>query len=666
MTEFRLTLLGAFSLSGADPSGALSKKAQALLAYLALAPGRSHRRDKLAGMLWSSRSGESARQNLRQCLTVIRRACETNQVLLPLILEGETVRLETASITVDAGEFERALQTHGDGGLARAMELYQGELLEGLNLQDEPFEEWLVTERRRLQALAVDGLNRLLAHHEEAGDREQANQVAMRLLTIDPLEESAHRALMRLYHATGRTAQALKQYVICETFLQRELVVEPEAATKALRREILQSRYRTHPSAVSDTDLDDVEAQSGTDLPAGASRNRASVAVLPFANSSGNPEESYFSDGITEDVIAWLSRFSELFVISRNSSFTYKGKSVDVRQIGRELGVRYVLEGSVRKSGKRVRIGGQLIDTAKGVHIWADRFDGTLEDIFDLQDQMSAMIVAAIAPKLERAEIERARRKPTESLDAYDYYLRGMASFHLGYKKAIAEAEVLFHKAIELDSSFASAHAMAAWCHFFPASFWADPDKAREAERLARLAARLGPDDATALSIAGFVVTSLARDFDAGVTLVSRAIALNPNLVIAWFFSGWVRVFNGEPELAIEHFLQSERLSPFDPFSWGCHLGVAYSHFMAGRDDRALAAVEGCLKDMPTFRPALHLVAASSAYVGDMDRAKGTVARIREFDPTRTISQLEKLMPFRHPGQSARLAMGLRKAGLPE
>jgi TolB-like protein len=414
--------------------------------------------------------------------------------------------------------------------------------------------------------------------------------------------------------------------------------------------------YRVRPSGAAAT------TRPSLPLP-----DKPSIAVLPFENMSGDPEQEYFADGIVEEIITALSRFRQLFVIARNSTFTYKGRAVDVKQVGCELGVRYVLEGSVRKSANRVRITGQLVDTIMGAHIWADRFDGALEDIFDLQDQMSAMIVGALAPKLEQAEIERARRKPTESLDAYDYYLRGMASFHQGNRKATAEALELFNKAIQLDPGFASAYAMAAWCYYIPLSFWtAGREEALEAERLARLAARLGTDDATALCIAGFVVASIAHDFDMGVAMVSRALVLNPNLVTAWFLSGWVRVLNGEPDVAIEHFSRAERLSPFDPFIWGVHVGTAYAHFFAGRHDQALSAVEQGLRDMPDYRPALTIVAASSALTGATDRAQRAIARIRELDPTRCISELKKRMPFRQPEHTARLIEGLRKAGLPE
>ena len=209
-----------------------------------------------------------------------------------------------------------------------------------------------------------------------------------------------------------------------------------------------------------------------------------SIAALPFQNWSGDPEQEYFADGVVEDIITALSRIRWLFVIARNSSFTYKGRAVDVKQVGRELGVRYVLEGSVRKAANRVRITGQLIDATTGAHLWADRFEGSLDDIFELQDQVAERVVGAIMPKLERAEIERAKRKPTESLDAYDYYLRGMASLHQGTREAINEALPLFTKAIELDPDFASAYAMAAWCYFWrKINGWMDRSRAGDRRR---------------------------------------------------------------------------------------------------------------------------------------------------------------------------------------
>jgi TolB-like protein len=394
--------------------------------------------------------------------------------------------------------------------------------------------------------------------------------------------------------------------------------------------------------------------------------DRPSIAVLPFVNLSSEPDQEYFADGIVEEIITALCRFKTLFVIARNSSFTYRDRAANLKQVGRELGVRYVLEGSIRKSANRVRIAGQLVDTTTGAHIWADRFDATLEDIFDLQDQLSTMIVGAISPKLEQAEIERARRKPTESLHAYDYYLRGMASFHHGSRKSLAQALELFKKAIQLDPGFASACAMAAWCSSVPQPWIVGREEAREAERLARLAARLGTDDATALCVAGFVLADVAGELDTGTALASRALALNPNLVTAWFLGGWVQVINGESDVAIERFAHAERLSPFDPFLFGVRAGIAQAHFNAGRDDQALSAAEHCLRDMPNYPPALFVVAASSALTGATDRARKAIARIRELSPGLCITEIKKRMVRRRSEHIARMIDGLGKAGLPE
>ncbi len=258
-----------------------------------------------------------------------------------------------------------------------------------------------------------------------------------------------------------------------------------------------------------------------------------SIAVLPFRNLSGNVEQDYFADGIVEDIITALSRIRWLFVIARNSSFTYKGRTVDEKQVGRELGVRYVVEGSVRQSESRIRITGQLVDASAGTHLWADRFEGRLDDIFELQDQIATSIVGAIASQLERAEIERARRKPTGNLSAYDNYLRAMPHLHRGTREAIDEALPLFYKAMQLDPEFASAHAMAAWCHFWrKINGWMTdrPQEIAEGVRLARLAVELGKDDAVALTRGGHALAHLAGDLDGGIALVDRALVLNPNL----------------------------------------------------------------------------------------------------------------------------------------
>jgi TolB-like protein/class 3 adenylate cyclase len=352
-------------------------------------------------------------------------------------------------------------------------------------------------------------------------------------------------------------------------------------------------------SAVSSTGI----AAPNADV---ASSSGPSIAVLPFVNMSGDPEQEYFADGIVEEIITALSHMRWLAVIARNSSFTYKGKSVDVKLVGRELGVRYVLEGSVRKSGNRLRITGQLIDAASGTHLWADRFDGGLEDIFDLQDQVTASVVGTIAPKLEQAEIERAKRKPTESLDAYDYFLRGMASLHQWTKQSNDEALRLFYKSIELDPGFASAYGMAAWSFVWrKVNGWMGGRQTEidEAGRLARRAIDLGADDAVALSGGGYALVFVAHDVDRGAAYIDRALALNPNLAWALHSSGWTKAFLGEPDAAIKLLTHAMRLNPLDPLSFRAQGGIAFAHFLAGRYDEAALWAEKALRERPNYPP---------------------------------------------------------------
>jgi TolB-like protein len=295
---------------------------------------------------------------------------------------------------------------------------------------------------------------------------------------------------------------------------------------------------------------------------------RPSIAVLPFLNLSTDPEQEYFADGVVEDITAALSRTGWLFVVARNSSFTYKGRAVDVKQVGRELGVRYVLEGSIRKAADRVRITGQLIDATTGLNVWAERFEGSLPDVFQVQDEVVAGVVGAIIPQLERAEIERAQCKPIESLDAYDYYLRGMAKFHQGTREAVDQALPLFHKAIELDPDYAAGYGMAAWCHVWRKLNGWMTDRVQEAAvgaKLARRAIDLGKHDAAALTRGGHALGHFGGDLDSCIELLDRALVLNPNLLAAWYLSGFQRIARGDPYDAIERFSKGVQLSPLDP-----------------------------------------------------------------------------------------------------
>lgn len=397
--------------------------------------------------------------------------------------------------------------------------------------------------------------------------------------------------------------------------------------------------------------------------------DRPSIAVLPFSNMSGDADQEYFADGMVEELTTALSRMKWLFVIARNSTFVYKGKAIDVKRIGRELGVRYVLEGSVRKAGDRVRITGQLIDASTGTHLWAERFEGSLAEIFDLQDQVTSSVVAAIAPKLELIETERARRKPTESLDAYDYFLRGMAYYNEWKQGANVEARAMFLKAFELDPLFASAIAMAARCHVqHKAGGWPQISlySIEESVRLARLAAKLGGDDAFALCFAGFTLAWVGREVQEGTSLIEKALELNPNMAWAWIYGGWAKVWQGEPEVAIDRIAKAIRLNPQDPLVISIGAANACAYFFAGRHAEAWNWARKSVEQRPDYGFPLIIAAASAIFDERMDEATRAAALIRKLMPTFRVTNLVDLFPLQRQLDVIKFSDGLRRAGVPE
>ena len=408
--------------------------------------------------------------------------------------------------------------------------------------------------------------------------------------------------------------------------------------------------------------LKDVSSLDGRPLPL---PDKPSIAVLPFQNMSGDLEQDYFADGMVEDIITALSRFKSLFVIARNSTFTYKGKAVDIKQVGRELGVRYVLEGSVRKAGNRARITGQLIEAATGQHLWADRFDGTLEDVFGLQDKVTTSVVGLLAPTLEQAEIERARQKPTESLDSYDLYLRGMA---LTYRRSYGEARELFKKAFAVDPDYAAAYAMAAWAYINQQATGGIPlteEMRDEAIRLARMASKQANEDAFTLARSGHVLAYLGHEYDRGASMLEDAVGLNPNLAAAWYSRGFVAVMCLEGDRAIESFDHMIRLSPLDPLRGRAWNGISLAHFCLGRYD------EGCASAMRSvqFLADAHNLGAyigNSMAAGRAPEARDAVGQLLNLLPDFRASHVQKLFPFRSREMRDRLADALRDAGLPD
>jgi adenylate cyclase len=394
--------------------------------------------------------------------------------------------------------------------------------------------------------------------------------------------------------------------------------------------------------------------------------DKPSIAVLPFENMSGDPEQEYFADGMVEEIITALSRFKGLFVIARNSSFTFKGKAVDVKEVGRRLGVRYVLEGAVRKASGKVRITGQLIDAVTGAHIWADRFERDLTDVFALQDEVTVAVVSTIQPKLFQAEIEMATRRRPENLTAYDFYLRALQQSSLTTREGLAEAIRLAHRALELDPRYGLVAAMAGIWHMVNVilGFATDPQFDRkESVRLSRLALSLDDSNPFTLATAAVISAYMVGDIESEIEMADRAVALNPNSWDTWNCRGWVYNYAGLPEEAVRSFERAMRMSPVDPRLHTTFAGMGLAFIELGRFDEAIVGGKKAQRLNPHFPAAYHCLASAFAHLGRDAEAREAAARVLEVDPSFTITSW-----IARGGQSnAKLLIeGLRKAGLPE
>jgi TolB-like protein len=403
-----------------------------------------------------------------------------------------------------------------------------------------------------------------------------------------------------------------------------------------------------------------VTGQKPVPEPALALPDKPSIAVLPFANMSGDPEQEYFADGMVEEIITALSRIRRLFVIARNSTFTYKGKAVDVKQVGRELGVRYVLEGSVRKGGGRVRITAQLIDAETGAHLWAERFDGSLEDVFDLQDQVASSVAAVIEPTLEGAEVRRSRERPTQDFTAYDLYLRALPN-HLSFdRNQMTQALDLLGRAIERDPRFAPALALAAWHHHqIDVGGWSEDREAnrRAGIELARRALQVGGDDPSVLAPVAHTLASLGEDLNGALALIDRALTLNPNFARGWYWSGILQYYAGQPALSLEHFEKYLRLSPRD--RWPAYLaGIGIALFLCRRFDEAAVKLQAALQELPSFTQIYRYLAACYAHMGRLDEARELVKRLRLITPA-VVTDFSR---FQNPEDRELILSGLRLA----
>jgi TolB-like protein/Tfp pilus assembly protein PilF len=657
---WRLELLGGFELY--DPCGArvrlATKNARALIAYLAVQPGRPQVREKLMALLWGERSDKQARHSLNQTLVQIRKAVPWTDGKF-LESDRESVTFVPGSIDVDVLNF-RDLVAERPGDAAAS---YKGPFLDGIGIRDAAFEDWLSAQRSELHTLACEALKAQCERCVEEGRLAEAIDVGKRLVALDPLREDAHLELMRLYHETGDRPSALRQYRICAEILERELDVTPASETTR----VFEAIKRREPGWQGGSKDADPRHRFGADA-AGAPGmgSRPSIAVLPFQNMGGDPEQEYFSDGVTEDIITELSRYPDFLVIARHSTFVYKHKTVDLRQIARNLGVQFVLEGSVRKAGNNVRISAQLIDAPTGTHLWAERYDRTLDDIFAVQDEITGTIAGALGKKLQETRVRRALRKDPSRLDAYDQTLQAWACFTRFNRKDNVEARRLAETAIELDAGYARAHAIVAWTHLMDfSSLWSDdPDESlRQSYEVARKAVSLDDHNSYAYLGLGACETWLGWH-DQAIANMRRAIVLNPNDADSHAYFANLLVFAGRAEEALEELETAMRLNPHYPESYLQFLGRAY--FTQRRYREAERAFERVVTVNPGWPWAHLILAATRAALGKTEAAKAEVAEARRISPDLTLAHAPKAWRFKNPADLEHVLNMLRKAGLPE
>jgi TolB-like protein/DNA-binding SARP family transcriptional activator/Flp pilus assembly protein TadD len=657
---FTLSLLGRFELTG--PAGGVeiaSKKAAGLLAFLACKAPVEQRRETLTDLLWGSQFEAQARQNLRQALYVLRRILGDGSIAT----NGRYVALKTGALDCDVPHFEALIREGSRDALVTALEVYKGHLLVDLDFAQEAWRVWLTSERQRLEKLALDALVRLGELELASGKAEAAVKAADRAIAENDVREDAHRLLIQALAASGRRPDALRHYEHLVTHLKRELDVEPDATTKALIRELRQSAQ-----AGTEREPDRSSASrrpAPSEAPSLPLPDRPSIAVLPFANMSGDPDQEYFADGISEDLITGLSHIHWLFVIARNSTFVYKHRAVDVKQVARELGVRYVLEGSVRRTGKRLRISAQLIDAMTGGHHWAERYDRELGDIFAVQDEITRSVAAAIEPRLLAAEGVRALSRSADDLGAWDLVARAQTHFwrltRPDYERAIDSLE----QAVDMHPEYAAARSLLGFCLVFAAHMgWIDRERGLLSGREhANRALALDDRDPWAHIALGYWAMMERRTGDS-IAAFRRAVGLNPNSAAAHSHLSRGLAFAGQDREAIAHGEDAIRLSPLDP-EMALFLGaIAVAHYAAGRYPEAAQYTTEALRLRPGFQGAQRLRCASLAQAGRFDEARSFLATVRREQPQLSIDWIRESVPYQTPQLMECFLDGMRKAGL--
>jgi TolB-like protein/DNA-binding SARP family transcriptional activator/Flp pilus assembly protein TadD len=657
--KYRLTLLGRFELSGPDgPVDLPNKKLACLLAHLACTAPQPQSREKLATLLWGSHFETQAQQNLRQALYRLRQALGPDA----LIGDGGEISLALGVIDCDAARLEALIREGSRAALAEVADLYKERLLADVAVAEEAWADWVAGERQRLEGLALDAMVRLGGIELATGHADKALETAHRALAINNLREDAHRLIVQALAAAGRKAEALKHYQDLVALLKRELNTEPDAATRSLIAELRSKEPPGGPPAASEI------AELAPPPPAPMiDAGKPSMVVLPFVNMSGDPEQEYFADGVTEDIITALSRFHELVVIARGSSFVFKGKGLTGRQIAQQLGVQYVLSGSLRKASNRIRVTAELTHAESDVQVWSDRYDRALADVFDLQDDISGSVAAVVDPAIRGAEIERARRKPPADLSAYDLYLRALPHLWGGTGDHVTKAIELLRASLSRDQTRAPTLAALAFGLVMasPLGANASAEARSEALGLARRAVEQDGTDAFAQAVYGFTLFGPVGENDQGRIHAKEAVRLNPSSAFAWGTLGMIGSMAGDYENALECLNRSLALSPYDSMLHLWMIGLASSCFALGRHEEGIAWARKSVQHNPSHGMGHRLLAANLAAAGRLEEARD-ITRKRDAMQKTTIREIRAMRYFKQDEVLERYLSAQRMVGVAE
>jgi TolB-like protein/DNA-binding SARP family transcriptional activator len=650
--QLQLRLLGPVQVHAAGAEVAIAgRKSRALLAYLALRRGATIPRETLTGLLWGDRSEDQARASLRQTLSALRR--ELGPAAAALQATNDNVSLAVDGVWVDTDVLEGATQAGGTAALQAAAALFRGELLEGLTLNAPAFDAWLLAERERARSQMLRVWQQLMVCLQGEGRIEEAITHGARALAMDPFQEAVHRRLMGLYLQQGRLDAALHQFEQCRRTLAEQLQVLPDQQTLALLAEVQARRRQTAASKPP-------EGPGASSLQP-ALPDKPSIAVLPFVNMSADPEQEFFSDGISEDLITELGRYGELFVIARSSSFAFKHTHADARAIGQRLGVQYLLQGSIRKLGQRIRVTAQLVDADTATQVWANRYDRELLDIFELQDDLTRSIVSTVKGRVDAVVVEQAVRKPSGNLSAYECVLRGQALVHTFTQPSLAQARYFLQTAISLDASMARAYGWLAYAQAYEELYWnMSTAQLQQAQRLGEQGLALDANDSRCHLALG-LCHLFEKSFVAAEHHLLRASALSPNDDLTMIELGRYRMYTNAPTEGADWVRRGMRQNPFHP-NWYWNVLARCLH-TAGDYGGAIAA----LQQLETLHYWHHgYLAACHAALGQMQLAHAHAHKLLELVPNFSVQQFKQVHPYRDAQVLEDFFASYRLAGLPD